>query len=118
MKTIKVYERECLDVDQPPENMIKYIAWLTDKLDQIPDEFRKNAEVEMVSNDMYGLEYVISYTRPETREELAEAIREVQRRDSEIERKERAELERLNKKYHAAILMGKSVKEILEEEKG
>ena len=101
MRTVKVYEHDCLE-EELPEDLTEHIEWLKDKLKRMPAEFRKSAMVEIVATTQWGcgaLEYTISYKRPETEEELAYAIREVQRKESEVEVKEIAELERLKAKY-------------------
>ena len=58
--------------DNPPENLIAYIAWLQEQLATIPTEYRSTAKFWAIETHYDPLEYQITYNRPaDLAEELA-----------------------------------------------
>ena len=60
----------------PPSNAIEFISWLTEKIELIPIEYRKEAIIDINSQHGYDettyADIKIYYTRPETDEEMAD----------------------------------------------
>lgn len=98
---ITIYDVES-SVDDPPGKLIEHIAWLRSKLEEIPEEFRSSARVEIYGSESYGsgvLCYTIKYHRQETDEE--EARREATKKaaDDAQTQRELATLKALQDKY-------------------
>lgn len=71
--TVKIYDRED-SPEEPPSDLAEYIAWLTAKLAEVPEQFRSTARTEISAESSYDwgvLIYRIECTRPETAEETA-----------------------------------------------
>ena len=69
--TVKIYDRDD-SREEPPSDLAEYIAWLTAKLAEVPEQFRATARTEISAESSYDfgvLIYRIEYTRPETAEE-------------------------------------------------
>ena len=73
-KTIsKIVEQ--YDGDWPPSDAVGAMAWFQAKLDDIPDEFRSTAKIELDTTSRYDSSYAtieFSYVRFETDEEEAQ----------------------------------------------
>lgn len=89
------------DRDWPPDDLVGFIAWFQGKLDEIPEQFRGAARVDLSTDYEEGDCYVdlsIYYDRPETEEEIdARQKKEWSRnraRDKAIEASERREYEK------------------------
>lgn len=96
-----VYEQVCYGETWP---LADFIVVLEDARRQIPERFRSSAGIEIESDyESCSVSIVIYYDRPETPDEIAARVTEYEsyRRDSAVaeEARERAELERLKKKY-------------------
>ena len=88
----------------PPENLIEHIAWLEEKLQSIPEEFRESAFVKIYADEEYGdptLIYKIWFSRPETDNEEATRERQDQARAESVREREIAELAKLRAKYES-----------------
>jgi hypothetical protein len=86
-----------------PVNAGEFIAWLSEKIDSIPVEFRKDAKVEFGVTHGYEGDadpnIDISYTRPETDDEMNVRLSELLRREEVRQRTELKMLEELKAKY-------------------
>lgn len=99
-KNIRVYREEgCYNF---PTNLIEFIAFWQQKLDEIPSKHRASAYIDMDEYERYGdptLDTEIHYIRPETktegRDRLACEAKEVHVQTVN----ELAELQRLQQKY-------------------
>lgn len=96
---VKVFEGERYNNGWPPERAIEFVAWLNERLAQIPVDYMGSARVEIGSTQSYGDDYAtieISYIRPETDEEVAEryaAQRQRLDQDEQWARQRLAEIE-------------------------
>jgi len=89
--------------DWPPGNLAEAIAWLQERLDSVPPEYRDVVKVDFDSvSDGYGGHEAgikIHYIRPETDEEMA-ARQARERRDAELRRQQEIQtLKTLQAKY-------------------
>lgn len=100
---ITIFNQEQYDDEWIPDKLVDAIAWLTGKLEEIPEEFRAIAEIEVDSESGYeGSHYghiEITYRRPETDEEMATRLAEEKRCANARERDEMETLRRLKLKY-------------------
>ena len=88
--------------DLPPTNLRARIEWLTDKLNSIPEPYRREAVVHMEAFEEYDchlIEYTISYERPETDQEQADRKKAEERWKKMQQERELAEFHRLKEKY-------------------
>lgn len=90
------------DNDGPPEPALEALAWWTEKINQVPEQFRAAATVELIRSDWNRPGVRISYERPETDEEEAQRLKTTEMWDRQKEARERAELIRLRAKYPTA----------------
>jgi hypothetical protein len=89
--------------DWPSDQAYECIAWFAAKVAEIPEEYRESGEIELNSVNGYEGEHYpaikISYTRPETDEELAKR-RQVEQQEAELRTKrEKQVLVELKAKY-------------------
>ena len=103
--TVEVFNQEQYDGEWIPPTLVAAIAWLQEKLEQIPPEFRANARIEVEGVSSYDSSYaniLIDYMRPATESEIQEKQNKDAERKRQIEEREQAELERLQSKYKKA----------------
>ncbi len=101
-KLVKVFEAEQYDGNWPTDNAFKFLSWLKEKVEQIPEEFRSSAKIEIDSIEEYGNAHAmlqIYYYRPETEEEMIMSVNTEKRKQEGIVQREMMELNRLKKKY-------------------
>lgn len=87
-----------------PDSVGDVIDWLTKLLASIPAEHQASARFEVESYSEYDSDKAVvrvTYTRPETDEELAERIAEEKERRQRNEAQERRQLDALKAKYEA-----------------
>lgn len=100
--TVTAFSAEQYDGDWPPTNAEAGLAWFAAKVALVPEEFRAQAQLEIDATTRYDSAYAVinlTYTRPETDEELiarlhAEKARDQQRREAELQ-----QLAALSRKY-------------------
>lgn len=104
--TVTVFDQEQYDgPDWPAPEADKFIAWLSEKVRTIPQEYRSAARIEFSTAYRYEDAYArieISYTRPETGAEEAIRLGHAQRKAENDRQEELAVLRRLQEKYGAA----------------
>jgi hypothetical protein len=75
-KRVTVVSAEQYDPDFPPGSLLAFQAWLQAIIDEVPEELRNTAEVEIEStSSYYDSHYAnikVTYRRPETDDERAE----------------------------------------------
>lgn len=75
MTRITVFSAQRYDGDWLPEKLDDAIAWLREKLGEIPAEYQDSAEIEIDSvgsyEDSHYASITIQYDRPSTPEEIA-----------------------------------------------
>ena len=102
-KYITVFKQEKYDGEWPSEELPKFVEWMTEKLNSIPEEYRCNATIEIESVSSYEDSHYprieILYWRPETKEEEAKRLDDENRRHLEQIAKEMRMLETLQAKY-------------------
>lgn len=102
-KEIIIFDQEQYDGEWPPENAMKCLAWFSAKVEDIPQEFRSTAKIEIEGFGGYeGSAYAnikITYVRPETDEEVAERELKESNQKSQQELRERQQLAALKAKY-------------------
>jgi hypothetical protein len=104
---VRVFEGDKYANEWPPEKLVEAVAWLADKLEGIPEQYRSEATFEISSSCSYEdssyAEIEISYWRPETDEEMEARLSAKRRREEDQrQRKEaadRALYEELRQKY-------------------
>lgn len=98
-----VFRQERYDGDWPPEDAPGFLAWFQDYIDSVPDERRDTLRIELSSESGYeGSHYAsieISYTRPETPEEVFIRLAKRTELVAQNEREELAALAALKAKY-------------------
>lgn len=91
------------DDDWPPADALGALAWWGQKINEVPEEQRMTAQVEIDSEPGYGdLHYAritISYYRLETDEEEARRVSVEQSQKLLVQQRELAEFSRLSAKY-------------------
>jgi len=101
---VTVFDKEQYSGDDwPSSNGYEFIKWFTDKLESIPEEFKKDAVFDLDATDSYGSPYVtleLYYNRPETQEEISD--RQARYKNTKVIQKNNdiAEFERLKKKLN------------------
>lgn len=98
--TVQVFQAEQCDESFPRDlTVVEFIKWLEGHLASIPEEFRQSATVEIGSfsswEDSHYAEIEISYTRPETDEEVRQRRARVTQCSMAKVAQMRAEYERL-----------------------
>lgn len=100
---ITVFDKERHDGEWPPEDAAGAIAWLSEKLESIPEAFRSTAKIEFDSVGSYeGSHYArieITYSRPETDEEETNRMQAEEARQHRQRQEELDTLARLQAKY-------------------
>ena len=82
------------ECSEAPESLPDFIRWMQAKLEEIPEECRQSAKIEVKNyyeyyyNDLGCPDYIIRYIRPETEQEIKAR-----------EKDEREQLARLKRKY-------------------
>src|SRR5579864_1132178 len=75
-KEVHVFRQEQYDGEWLPEKLSDAIAWLQEKLEIVPNEYRDSAKIEIDSvsswKDSHYASIEISYQRPPTEAEIAE----------------------------------------------
>ena len=98
-----VVSAEAYDPDFPPSDLAGFIAWAEGLLDDIPEEYRATATVEIGSvGSYYDSHYAnieVTYRRPETDEEWEARKKSVMDRANAAEEEERRILAQLKAKY-------------------
>ena len=101
--TVTVFNEEQYGGEWPPENAAGAIAWLSEKVESIPEAFRSTAKIEFDSVGGYeGSHHArieITYTRPETDEEESDRMRVEEVRHQRQRASELDTLARLQAKY-------------------
>lgn len=101
--TITVFNKEQYDGEWPPEDAAGAIAWLSEKIESIPEAFRSTARIEFDSAGGYeGAHYArikVTYNRPETDEEYADRLVAEEARKQRERQFELDTLARLQAKY-------------------
>lgn len=101
---VTVYRGEEYSADFPQYDWIapKVLAWLTEKIEEIPTEFRDSSWCRISSETSYDSSQAtieIGYERPETAEETAKRLAEKAATKRAKEMNERALYEQLRKKF-------------------
>lgn len=99
---VTVYTSEQFDDDYPPENALEFIEFLSNKINEIPVEYRNNAAIQLYSGRDHDVTFVsirISYMRPETDEEEARREAEEREHNDAVRIRELRELAALREKY-------------------
>ncbi len=83
-KSVEILNIERYDDGWPSRNLVEFVKWATNVLDQVPDEYKDTATIDIESRSGYENDHLpaieISYSRPLTDVELAAArLRERQR---------------------------------------
>lgn len=101
---VMLLDAEQYDQDFPSDQRAKdFIGWLEALIQQAPPEYRDSVYIELGSTGGYeGSHYAtikVAYRRPETDEELAARVADYERVQAAKEAHERAELDRLTRKF-------------------
>jgi len=102
MNITKVTVFETDDLEDIPEKPAEFIAFWTEKVNLIPDEFMSTAIITLEPETRWEcgyLEMKITYTRPETNAESIHREDKANARVDSIRRKELDQLAELKKKY-------------------
>lgn len=96
-KVIEIVNSYLDDVDLP-DNLIDFIKWLNDVKQSIPPDYIDTAAIEFDAGE-YSLSFKITYTRPETDEEMGKTEAEEEVRQKILEERELDQLAKLRAKY-------------------
>ena len=109
MKEIKVFEAQQYGGNWPTESggsysvtLVEFIAWATDILEAIPDEYQKITRISIEGEDHYDqalAEMKITYERPETPEEIVLDRQADERAANHQKERELKKLAELKAKY-------------------
>jgi hypothetical protein len=97
LKRVTVFCGKEDDENWPPLKATDFIKWFSDKVSQIPAEYRESAKIGIYSFEQ--LEIDIYCDRPETQEEARIRLREEEAQKHCIEEQELETLRRLKEKY-------------------
>jgi len=104
-KRIVTVKAEQYDPDFAPGQLQEFVLWSNALLDEIPEEFRATAEIEISStSSYYDSHYAtieVTYRRPETDEEWEARKQDVAARMQEEKQRELNLLAQLQAKYGA-----------------
>ncbi len=100
---IRIFDKEEYDGEWFPEKATDFMGWFKGKLDQIPAEHIDSARIEIETargyeDDCY-VKLVISYSRPDTEEEISSRECENLKRDDRVREREIKLLANLKSKY-------------------
>ena len=102
---IEVFNKQRYDCDWPPRGAVEFIAWFEEKINSIPEEFRRAAIVDLGAVESYDNSYYatieIYYCRPETKEEERIRADKEQEYAKSLREKELKQLKELKRKYGA-----------------
>ncbi len=104
-KFIRIYVADGDSTDWPPDNLVELIAWLKNKLSEIPEEHRGVATCEISSeggDDWHMAHMDISYHREETEKEIEERLAD-EKQHRENRAKLEVELARMTLRRHGAL---------------
>ena len=102
-KRITVVSAEQYDPGFPPSPLLEFAAWLGAIIEEIPEEYRATAQIEIDSvgsyyDSHYG-QVEVTYRRPETDEEWEARKQDVMSRVRAAEDQERCAYEALKQKF-------------------
>jgi hypothetical protein len=88
-KEVRIFRQERYDGEWLPEKLSDAIAWLQEKLESVPTEYRDSAKIEIDSvsswEDSHYASIEISYRRPPTEAEIADRkAKEAERAATEL----------------------------------
>ena len=103
-KRISVFNQDPYDGEWPPIDLVGCIAWFSEKLASIPEEYRDTARIEIDSvdgneDDSHYVNIDISYVRLETDDEISAREAVEQRRLEALKSEELQTLAELKAKY-------------------
>lgn len=101
-KTVTVVEVEEFDRGWPPTDGLGLVVWFSDHLKSVPLDYRETTRIEIVGETRYDQSLAtitITYTRPETDEELHSRLDFANRNALHRARAEQTEFERLWVKF-------------------
>jgi len=102
---VEVFKKEQYDGDWPERNAIEFLAWFEEKINSIPEEFRREAKIELEALSSYEESAYVSleiyYYRPETGDEELVRKSKEQNRIELVKQRELKQLEELKRKYGA-----------------
>lgn len=99
-KRVEIFSAEQYDGNFPPDNLQEFASWLDSIVEEIPEEHRETAEIEISSYyDSRCGRVTISYRRPETDAEWESRKRDVLERVRQQEDAERQAYEALKAKF-------------------
>lgn len=90
--------------DIPPSELADFLLWVERLKDKIPEEYHHTARVVISAEMHYEQEFptcVVSYTRPETKEETERRKKQEHRDRTSRELYERAQYEALKAKFES-----------------
>ena len=97
---VTVYNSNNGNVEDPPDNAIKYYEWLKDIINTIPEEHRSKVEINVESDyDTSTVSTRIFYFREETDEEVKLREERETKYSQQFEARERLQLALLKLKY-------------------
>lgn len=88
--------------EEIPESPEDFLEFWRQKFDKIPPEYRSSGNIEMEAEQIYDVPYVkilVSYKRPENKEEEEYRKNKEKRIQDDIKEREIRELKRLKEKY-------------------
>ena len=85
--------------ERPPMELLNFRAWLDAKMDEIPEEYRGSAEIDLLADSEGFSVFGIYYLRPMNDDEFAEHQAQERAKQQRIDANERAQYERLKIRF-------------------
>ena len=101
-KTVTVYSSDVSYHNGPPDNLMELIEWLKGWAKEIPDEYMASSDVDIEAGMDYDIPYAeisITYTRPETDDEMDTRLNNWKTQADKTKQKELELLASLKIKY-------------------
>lgn len=107
LKRIMLLEKNAWS-DEIPENAKEFVFFIQTQINKAPEEYRDRVEISFEYGAEYGADIEICYYRPKTQAEIEKEKLERIEKAKQKEENEKAELKRLQKKYHPELSLIKN----------
>ncbi len=100
---VTLFRQEQYEGGWIPENLTDAVAWLQGYLEQVPEEYRDKATIEITSQSDYDYHkpcIEISYHRPPTDQEKQDRLEDERQHSEAREARDRQEYYRLRAKFN------------------
>jgi hypothetical protein len=88
---VNLYSHEQYDDNGYPENAVKFLEWLAEIINKVPDKYKSDVQIDIDTTSEYGDYYVIMniyYYREETKQEKEDELKRLETaKNQELARK-------------------------------